>query len=145
MNTDTKLMLKGMLHTFFIVYFLISFVIAIFSMSDMEQMVIDKYIFFKIMAYAFIGSLPSCVTYYRKEPTLSQIMIRRGIQLLLIQISVISLGLFIGEIEKSEIIKYGVLITLVYVLEFVFTTIYNMLEAQKITDEIQSFKKKHQN
>ncbi|WP_455716799.1 hypothetical protein [Anaerosporobacter sp.] len=145
MSIDKKMMLKGMLHTFLVVYFLISFVIAISNVWNMQNIIIDKNIFFKIMAYAFVGSLPSCVTYYRKEPSLLQIIFRRGIQLLLILVLVISLGIFIGEIERTDIIRYGILITLVYILEFVCTTIFNMLEAHKLTNEIQNFKKKHNN
>lgn len=142
---NKKIIVKEMLHTFFVVYFLISLLIAVLNITNIQSTTVDNSTLFRIMGYALMGSLPSFLTYYRKEPTLRQILIRRMLQLILIIVLVIAFGVFLGEMQWANALKYGFLISLVYGMEFVFSTIFNMLEAQKITYEIKEFREKHQN
>lgn len=135
-----KTIVKDIMDTFLIIYVLISLSLGILDYFQVGLLPINGNIFFIIFLFAIAGALPSFITHYKKEPTISEIIIRRMLQLLCVEL----LELFVGwkwcGFQISYIIRYMLVIFIIYVAEFAIQTIMEWFQAKKISEEILTYK-----
>ena len=99
------------------------------------------------LIYAAYGTLPNIVMYAKKELTMKQMLVRKIIQLILVEVIVISVAL------PTELLKSGntvLVISLVgcvfviYVLTHVIEWYQDSVTAKKMTEELVIFQKKYE-
>ena len=83
--------------------------------------------------------LPTCVTYYKKEPTVRQYIIRQIIELSLIELVVM---LFITPPEGIEkplfYIVLGAVIAVIYLLTMVMMWLKKVQQSKKLTEQLHN-------
>jgi len=99
------------------------------------------------LIYAAYGTLPNIVMYAKKEITLKQFLMRKTLQLILVEIIVIAVAIpseitGIGRIEM--VISLVVSILLVYIFTHLIEWFQNYTVAKKMTEELLNFQRSHQ-
>ena len=99
------------------------------------------------LLYAAFGTLPNIVMYAKKELTLKQFLIRKTIQLLLVEIIVINVAIpaqivEAGNIEVVVALAVGILV--VYIFTHLIEWFQNYTMAKRMTEELLVFQKKHE-
>ena len=84
--------------------------------------------------------LPTCVTYFKKEPTAGQYIIRQIIELALIE-AVVMLIISVPEgIAKPMFyLVLGAVIAVIYVLTMVMMWLQKVQQSQKLTEQLKNF------
>ena len=86
--------------------------------------------------------LPTCVTYFKKEPTPLQYIIRQVIELILIELVVINLVSPPPEYNGSKIefyISIGCMIFIIYMIIQVLSWLKKYKQAIKLTEQLKTF------
>lgn len=82
--------------------------------------------------------LPTCVTYFKKEPTVKQYIVRQIIELTLIELVVMFL---ITPPEGTEKLLFyivlGVVIAVIYVLAMVMMWLQKIQQSKKLTNQLK--------
>lgn len=82
--------------------------------------------------------LPTCVTYFKKEPTLGQYIVRNLIELVLIEAVVMLLVTAPAGIEKSAFyIILGAVVLLIYTLANVMVWLQKYQQSKKLTEQLK--------
>ena len=84
--------------------------------------------------------LPTCVTYFKKEPTAGQYIIRQIIELALIEAVVMFLISAPEGISKPVFyIVLGAVIAVIYILTMVMMWLQKVQQSQKLTEQLKNF------
>jgi len=98
------------------------------------------------LIYAALGTLPNIVMYAKKELTLKQLIIRKAIQLVLVEIIVITVVIpeeIFKSGEISVVIALAICICLVFVLTHIIEWYQDYIAANKMTEELIRFQRNH--
>ena len=99
------------------------------------------------LIYAAWGTLPNVVMYARKELTMKQMMIRKIMQLVLVEIIVLAVALP-TEIWKNGnvalVISLAICVLVIYVLTHVIEWYQDSISAKRMTEELMIFQKKYE-
>ena len=99
------------------------------------------------LLYAAYGTLPNLVMYAKKELTIKQLLIRKTIQLILVEVIIITVALpsEIFENGRNEVVvSLAGSILVIYILTHVIEWFQNSMAAKQMTEELLSFQKKHE-
>lgn len=94
------------------------------------------------LIYGFAGTIPSIVTYSRKELSVKQLLFRKVIQLLLIEVSVLFVMFYGSPVfyqQPKIVISVAVSVLIIYVIIDLVEIFQNHLEAKKMTEELIAF------
>ena len=99
------------------------------------------------LLYAAWGTLSNIVMYAKKELTLKQFLVRKTIQLVLVEIIVITVAIPSQIIESGRlevVVSLAIGILLVYIFTHLIEWFQNYTMAKRMTEELLVFQKKHE-
>ena len=135
------------IRTFFTVVVLINVVMFLLSLYFMPEAQFGYEAFAVPLIYGFVGTLPNVVMYSRRELKIGELIVRKVIQIILIEVLVLFVAFYDTAeqmIEQEIITSTAVSIFVIYVLATLFDWLQNYLAAKQITEELQRFQERVQ-
>ena len=142
-----KELFDKMFRTYFVLVTLINVAIFVSGSITQPDSRLGYSVFIMPLLYALAGILPQLVMYSRHELSIKEILLRKLIQLLLIELLVNGIILSENALrpEYTSIIKtISICIVLVFILANVISWIMDYTSAQKLTRELAEFQAKNQ-
>ena len=143
-----KKLIRDMINTYFMLVTMITGVMAILGTYFMPEVVFGYKDFSAPLIYAAYATLPNIVMYAGKELTMKQFLVRKTIQLILIEIIVISVALPPVELMKAEgaeiVITLAVSILIIYILTHLIDWFQNYTTAKQMTEELLKFQQRQE-
>ena len=141
-----KQLINDMIYTYFMLVTMILGIMWGLGTYFMPDVTFGYEAFRTPLIYAAYGTLPNIVMYARKELTLKQFLIRKAIQLVLVEIIVIKVAvpkemLEEGKIEVAVLLAVSILV--IYILTHLIEWFQNHTMAKKMTEELMVFQQKH--
>lgn len=142
-----KFFLKSICSTYFIIVTLVN--LAAFVMGSIyrseERFGYDA--FLAPLLYAFLGVLPICVMYSKKELTLAQVLIRKLLQLLLLEGLLIGFVFGYGEFPKDntvQMVSFALTVFVVFLLVHVISFVLDVQQARQMTLDLLDYQNREQ-
>ncbi len=142
-----KELMRDMINTYFMLVTMISGVMLILGVNFMPDASFGYEAFKMPLIYAAFGTLPNIVMYSKKELTMKQLLFRKTIQLILVEVIVVAVAVPAEVIKegKTELIMSLVIsILFVYILTHLIDWYQNYLAAKKMTEELLAFQRNHE-
>jgi hypothetical protein len=137
--------IRRQLMTYFIIVTIVTLVIGILGLIYEPGQRFGYEAFFSPLLFGFIGVIPSVVTYSKKELSVKQVRIRMIIQLLVLEVMILSFGYIVG-ILKSEMIGSMILsIFAVFIAVNLFQWLLDNKKAIKLTRELKAYQNSRSN
>ncbi len=96
------------------------------------------------LIYGAVGVLPNIIMYSKRDLTVKELWIRKILQLIVIEISVLSVAFYDVDttFQKPEVVvRVGIGIFLIYVISTIIDGLQDYFEAKKMTEELMRFQK----
>ena len=143
---ELRSILKKCLIDFLMIQAGISFAIGVIGCIKTPALGVTHYSFFMPFVYAFFCVIPSFIIYSAKELSIKQMLVRKIIQLLLIEFIVMLLSYIIGTLNNTFIcIAIILAVIVVYIVVNVLEYLFCKSVADAMTKKIQHIKEKEQN
>lgn len=143
---ELRSVLKKCIIDFLMIQAGITLAIGVIGCIKIPELGVTHYSFFMPFVYAFFCVIPSLVVYSAKELSIKQMLIRKVIQLFLIELIVILVSYVIGTLNNTFIcIAILLAVAIVYIVVNVFEYLFCKSEADTMTKKIQHIKEKEQN
>ena len=142
-----KELVNDMIYTYFMLVTMILGVMMVLGTRFMPNERFGYEAFGMPLLYAAWGTLPNIVMYAKKELTLKQFLVRKTIQLVLVEIIVITVAIPSQIIESGRlevVVSLAIGILLVYIFTHLIEWLQNYTMAKKMTEELLAFQKNHQ-
>jgi len=142
-----KELMRDMINTYFMLVTMISGVMLILGVNFMPDASFGYEAFKMPLIYAAFGTLPNIVMYSKRELTMKQLLFRKTIQLILVEVIVVAVAVPAEVIKegKTELIMSLVIsILFVYILTHLIDWYQNYLAAKKMTEELLAFQRNHE-
>jgi len=142
-----KELINDMIYTYFMLVTMILGVMMVLGTNYMPDVRFGYEGFRAPLIYAAWGTLPNVVMYAKKELTMKQFLIRKMIQLLLIEGIVIRMALPAQMIEAGNtevVVSLAVGILVVYILTHGIIWFQNYVMAKRMTAELLVFQRNHE-
>lgn len=142
-----KELVNDMIYTYFMLVTMILGVMMVLGTRFMPDERFGYEAFGMPLLYAAWGTLPNIVMYAKKELTLKQFLVRKTIQLVLVEIIVITVAIPSQIIESGRlevVVSLAIGILLVYIFTHLIEWFQNYTMAKKMTEELLAFQKNHQ-
>ena len=137
-----KEFILDLFRTFFTVVTLINIVMFFIGMRTQPDARFGYEAFAVPLIYGFAGTLPNVVMYSRRELKVGELVVRKVLQLILIEAAVLFVA-FYNPDEKSfkteNIATVAGCILIVYVVSVLLDWLQNYLEAKRMTEELLKF------
>ena len=142
---EVKELIRDMLNTYFMLATMISFAMMILGVKYIPDAQFGYEAFKMPLIYAAYATLPNMVMYAKKELNMKQLLFRKIIQLLLVEIIVLQVAIpkriyEAGEMEIVIALAFGAFC--IFLLTHVVEWFMNMLQARKMTDDLMKFQEK---
>lgn len=142
-----KELLSKMFRNYFVLVTLINVVIFVSGSIAQPDARFGYSVFIMPLIYALAGILPQAVMYSRRELSIKEVLIRKFIQLLLIELLVN--GIILGENalrpEYTDMLKtISVCVVLVYVFANIISWVLDSASARTLTRELAEFQNKNE-
>ena len=141
-----KELIRDMINTYFMLTTMILAAMTLLGTYFMPEVRFGYEQFETPLIYAAWGTLPNIVMYAKKELTMKQMLIRKIIQLILIEIIIISVALPPELLESGNntlVISLIICVFVIYVLTHVIEWYQDSITAKKMTEELIVFQKKY--
>ena len=132
-----KELINDMIYTYFMLVTMITGVMAVLGMHFMPDVRFGYEAFGLPLIYAGFGTLPNIIMYAKKELTMKQFLVRKTIQLVLVEIIVINVAIpdEIIDAGKTEVVvSLAISILVVYILTHLIEWFQNCAVAKKMTE-----------
>ena len=134
-----KELIRDMLNTYFMLATMISFAMMVLGVKYIPDAQFGYEAFRMPLIYAAYATLPNLVLYAKKELNMRQLLLRKILQLLLIEIIVLKIAIprkiyESGELEIVFALGFG--IVCIFLLTHFIEWFMNMLQAKKMTDDL---------
>lgn len=142
-----KELVNDMIYTYFMLVTMILGVMMVLGTRFMPDERFGYEAFGMPLLYAAWGTLPNIVMYAKKELTLKQFLIRKTIQLVLVEIIVLTVAIPMQIIESRRlevVVSLAIGILVVYIFTHLIEWFQNYTMAKKMTEELLAFQKNHQ-
>ena len=141
-----KQLINDMIYTYFMLVTMILGVMWVLGTYFMPDATFGYQAFSAPLIYATYGTLPNLVMYARKELTLKQFLIRKAIQLILVELIVIWVAIpkeMLEEGRMEVVVLLAISIFVVYILTHLIEWFQNYSMARKMTEELLLFQQNH--
>lgn len=141
-----KELIRDMINTYFMLATMILGVMAVLGTYFMPDTRFGYDQFGIPLIYAAWGTLPNIVMYAKKELTMKQMLVRKIIQLILVEVIVISVALPTEILEGGNnelVISLAGSVFVIYALTHAIAWYQDSVTAQKMTEELVIFQKKY--
>ena len=142
-----KELVNDMIYTYFMLVTMILGVMMVLGTRFMPDERFGYEAFGMPLLYAAWGTLPNIVMYAKKELTLKQFLVRKTIQLVLVEIIVITVAIPMQIIESGRlevVVSLAIGILVVYIFTHLIEWFQNYTMAKKMTEELLAFQKNHE-
>lgn len=139
--------INDIVYTYFMLVTMILGVMMVLGMHFLPEERFGYEAFGAPLIYAAYGTLPNIVMYSKKEFTLKQFLIRKMIQLVLVEVIVITVAIpdEIMDAEKAKVVVcLAISILVVYILTHLIEWFQNCAVAKKMTEELLTFQRNHE-
>lgn len=139
-----KKLIRDMINTYFMLVTMIVGVMAVLGMNFMPEARFAYKDFFVPLKYAAYATLPNVIMYATKELTVKQFLIRKVLQLILIEIIVITVALPMDAIKAEDtqlVVSLSISIVIIYLLTHLIDWFQNYTTAKQMTEELLRFQK----
>lgn len=134
--------LRKSLMNFFIIVTCLSALIGILGLIYEPNRLFGYEAYFSPIIFGVIGVFPSIVTYSKKELTLKQMTFRKVLQLLVIEVIVLSFGYNLGVMKDNMMISISISILMVYLMVHFITWFIDTSKAAKFNEDLKAFQGK---
>ena len=142
-----KELIRDMVNTYFMLATMILAAMAVLGTYFMPEATFGYEQFETPLIYAAWGTLPNIVLYSKKELSMKQMLFRKIIQLVLVEIIVILVALppeaLKGE-NNTLMISLVSCVFVIYVLTHAIAWYQDSITAKKMTEELMVFQKKYE-
>ena len=142
-----KELIRDMINTYFMLTTMILVVMMVLGTYFMPEVRFGYQDFKAPLIYAAWGTLPNIVMYAKKELTMKQMLVRKMIQLILVEVIIISVALPKEIIENGNsvlVISLVSCVFVIYVLTHLIEWYQDSLTAKQMTEELLNFQKKYE-
>lgn len=142
-----KELIRDMINTYFMLTTMILVVMMVLGTYFMPEVRFGYQDFKSPLIYAAWGTLPNIVMYAKKELTMKQMLVRKIIQLILVEVIVISVALPTEILERGNsalVISLMCCVFVIYVLTHLIEWYQDTLTAKQMTEELLNFQKKYE-
>ncbi len=139
--------INDIVYTYFMLVTMILGVMMVLGMHFLPEERFGYEAFGAPLIYAAYGTLPNIVMYAKKEFTLKQFLIRKMIQLVLVEVIMINVAIpdEIMDAEKAKVVVcLAISILVVYILTHLIEWFQNCAVAKKMTEELLTFQRNHE-
>ena len=141
-----KQLINDMIYTYFMLVTMILGVMWVLGTYFWPDATFGYEAFSAPLIYAVYGTLPNIVMYARKELTRKQFLIRKAIQLVLVEIIVIKVTIPKEMLEEGKIevaVLLAISIFVIYILTHLIEWFQNYIMAKRMTEDLLLFQQKH--
>ena len=141
-----KELINDMIYTYFMLVTMILGVMTVLGMHFMPDVKFGYEAFGNPLIYAAFGTMPNIIMYAKKELTMKQFLIRKMIQLILVEVIVIAVAVpneMIKEGKTEVVVSLAISILVVYILTHLIEWFQNYTVAKKMTEELLNFQRNH--
>lgn len=138
----------GMLKDFFVIATLINVAIFVLGSIFNGDARFGYDAFLAPLIYAAFSLLPAGITYSERELSVKEVLIRKVIQLVLIEVIVFLICFGIDSLSQLEpllLFGFGVSVAVIYVLVHLFDWLVASREANKLTRDLKAFQTDNSN
>ena len=142
-----KELINDMIYTYFMLVTMILAVMMILGMYFMPDVTFGYEAFGTPLRYAGFATLPNLIMYAKKELTMKQFLIRKTIQLVLVEVIVVVIAVpheIVKEGKIALVVSLTVSILVVYILTHLIEWFQNYTMAKKMTEELLNFQRNHE-
>ena len=136
-----------MIYTYFMLVTMILAVMMLLGTHFMPDARFGYEAFATPLWYAAWGTLPNLVMYAKKELTLKQFLVRKLLQLVLVEIIVIRVAIpaqMMNSGKMEEVVALAVGILVVYIFTHLIEWFQNYTMAKRMTEELLAFQRSHE-
>lgn len=137
-----KELINDMIYTYFMLVTMILGVMAVLGNQFMPDVKFGYEAFGTPLIYAAYGTLPNIIMYAKKELTMKQFLIRKAIQLVLIEVLIVAVALPMEMFRKENIEMIAALmisIFVIFILTHLIVWFQNCMVAKKMNEELILF------
>lgn len=130
------------IRTFFTVVTLINVVMFVLGMYFLPESRFGYEAFMVPVVYGLAGTIPNLVMYSKRELKVGELLVRKLLQLILIEVIVLYLAFGnVAEIAQTPQIMFGTAlgILIIYVVSTLLDWLQNYLSAKQMTEELIRF------
>lgn len=142
-----KELIRDMINTYFMLVTMIAGIMAVLGSYFMPEVRFGYEEFSAPLIYAAYATIPNIVMYAKKELTMKQFLVRKIIQLILVEIIVILVAVPVDAIKTGEaeiVITLGIGILIIYILTHLIDWFQNYTTAKQMTEELLRFQQNHE-
>ena len=142
-----KELIHDIINTYFMLVTMILGVMAILGTYFMPDVKFGYEVFGIPLLYAALGTIPNVIMYSKKELTIKQFLIRKVIQLVLIEVIIIAVALpaeVIDEGKTDLVMSLAISIFVVFILTHLIEWFQNYVAAKQMTENLMSFQRNHE-
>ena len=142
-----KELVRDMVNTYFMLVTMISGVMLVLGVNFMPDASFGYEAFKMPLIYAVFGTLPNIVMYSKKELTMKQLLFRKTIQLIMVEVIVVAVAVPIEVIKEGKtevVISLVVSILFIYILTHLIEWFQNCAVAKQMTEELLIFQRNHE-
>ena len=130
------------IRTFFTVVTLINIVMFLLGLYFMPENRFGYEAFIVPIIYGLAGTLPNIVLYSKRELKVGELIVRKAIQVVLVEVCVIFVAFYNGGEAASSVKIVGstaISILVIYVVATLLDWLQNSLAAKQMTEELKKF------
>ena len=142
-----KELINDMIYTYFMLVTMILGVMAVLGMYFMPDARFGYEAFLTPLFYAACGTIPNIIMYGKKEFTMKQFLIRKTIQLVVVEVIVIAVAVpaeIIDEGKTEVVVSLAISIFVIYILTHLIEWFQNCAVAKRMTEELLTFQRNHE-
>lgn len=136
-----KEFVKSMIKDMFIITTLVNITMFVLGSIYRPQVTLPYYVFLYPVAYGILGALPSLVLYSRKELSVKQLILRKVLSIVLLELllgSFTFLG-YLEEVSLSMLLSFAISVLVVYVLVNVIEWLIDTHNAVELMKELRQY------
>lgn len=140
---EFRTILRKCINNFLMIQAGITLAIGIISCIQPPQMGVNRFMFFMPFIYAFFCTLPSLVVYSKKELNLKQMVIRKIIQFVLVELIVFLISYVMGPLRDIFMsVAIIVAVAVVYAIVNCLDYLIAKSDAKAMTEKLHQIKGK---
>ena len=142
-----KELIRDMVNTYFMLATMILAAMAVLGTYFMPEVTFGYEQFETPLIYAAWGTLPNIVLYSKSELSMKQMLLRKIIQLVLVEVIVVLVALPAEVFEGGNnalVISLVACVFVIYVLTHAIAWYQDSITAKKMTEELMVFQKKYE-
>lgn len=137
-----KSFLKSICSTYFIIVTLVNLATFVMGSIYRPEERFGYGAFLMPLIYGSLGILPMCVMYSKREMTLVQVLIRKMLQLILLEVLLIGFVFGYGDFSKDNIVQmvsFAVTVLVVFILVHVISFVLDVQQARQMTLDLLEY------